>query len=81
MIIYIFVVEISVRFLLRFFECLVQNEDGKTNKRFGFVGKFKINGKCFDISSAISELSSTVILRVRFDMKFVPVSKKYKLFF
>lgn len=69
------------RFLLRFFECLVQNEDGKTNKRFGFVGKFKINGKCFDISSAISELSSTVILRVRFDMKFVPVSKKYKLFF
>lgn len=51
------------RFLLRFFKCMVQNEDGNMNMRSGFVGKFNINGKCYDISSAISELSSTVMLR------------------
>lgn len=51
------------RFFLRFFECMVQNEDGKINKRFGFVGKCKINDKCFDISSSISESSSPVTLR------------------
>lgn len=75
-----FFFKISDRFLLRFFKCMVQNEDGNMNMRSGFVGKFNINGKCYDISSATSELSSTVMLRVRFDMKYVLVSKKYKLF-
>lgn len=50
------------------------------NMRSGFVGKFNINGKCYDICLVILELLLIVMLRVRFDMKYVFVLKKYKLF-
>lgn len=50
------------------------------NMRSGFVGKFNINGKCYDIFLVILELLLIVMLRVRFDMKYVFVLKKYKLF-
>ncbi|XP_062602150.1 uncharacterized protein LOC134263788 [Saccostrea cucullata] len=51
------------RFMIRFFECVVTNKDGTSDQRYGYVAKYKENGKYFDISSIITESASTVVLR------------------
>ncbi|XP_061171802.1 uncharacterized protein LOC133181292 [Saccostrea echinata] len=51
------------RFMIRFFECMVTNNDGTSDQRFGYVAKYKENGKYFDISSIITESASTVVLK------------------
>ncbi|XP_061171801.1 uncharacterized protein LOC133181291 [Saccostrea echinata] len=51
------------RFSVKFFSCILEDEDHGTNARVGFVAQFIVQDTCFDVSSVIAESTSSIKLK------------------